>query len=272
MNVALMRSDLRQRARGVALRLLGKGERTLDSRVPVGAIKAMMRANGLALIDGQPSWFYHAYGRCDVLTNFTLDRIVERVPKNTSVLTTGCGTGIMLFWLVDKGFIDVDGFDYLPECVEIANEVKKVGGYESRIWQDDGFAPTIERSYGLITALHWVFSAWGGNYGNTPAEDPKSPAVRERLLNEFLAKYVPHLNPGGLLVVELCDAVADYRAPNDHPVYTEGLDAIYPVRHSPEQVQKCATANGLAVEDKFVSMRSGHQPRVIYWLRKQGSD
>lgn len=274
MKAALLKADARQFVKSVVNRVRGKPSPRLTSRVRPAQIKKMIANTDLAIEDGQVTWFYTAYNRGDddPLTNYTLDWIVGNIDRDARILNTGCGTGIMLFWLIDQGFGQVDGFDVLEDCVIIANRVKEMGGYETLIWRDDGFAPKgIEGKYDLITAMHWVYSAWMGNYGNTAAEKPKSPEMRERLLNSLLSAYVPHLAPGGRFIVELTDAIGDYRVPNDHPYLRDvDLDAIYPVRHSPEQVERVAGQNGLDVEFYYASTSYSHHPRASYILRLQG--
>lgn len=270
-SIALISSDLKHWLKDLVDRARHRAVPVLPSRVPVRRIKRLIAKRGLALINGRPSWFYTAYYRSDPLTHFTLQKIVETLPKSAAILNTGCGTGIMLFWLLDQGFETVEGFDYLPECVAVADEVRTIGGYETRIWKDDGFDPTLTRSYDLITAMHWVFSAWGGNYGNAAAVNPRDPDTRERLLRELLSKYAGHLNPDGRMIIELTDAVADRRAPNDHPYIQDGAQSIYPVRHSPEQVARAAAAVGLEIEHSYLSVSYGHQPRTSYWLRKRAA-
>jgi SAM-dependent methyltransferase len=269
-SLTLVRSDFKYLIKDVVARARGRGGPKLRSRVPVRQIKRLIAEKGLALIDGQPSWFYTAYSRgdSDPLTNYTLDWIKANVAKDSAILNTGCGTGIMLFWLMDQGFNDVDGFDYLNECVEIANQVGDLGSYDARIWRDDGFKPEhLSRSYDVITVMHWLYSAWGGNYGNPAVDDPRSPDVRERLLSDFISNYAKRLNPGGVLILELVDAIADRRVPGDHPYLSHMQDSIYPVRHDPDQVERSATASGLGVERLLTCVSYSHQPRTTYWLR-----
>lgn len=283
-NVSLLKADLimglkellRLAGYSLSYRKLPKEDSeipVLKSRVSISKIKSLIRKRGLALTEsGVPSWFYTAYHRknLDPLTNYTMDFICKEVPKNSNVLITGCGTGIMLFYLMDQGFENVEGFDFLEECVLIANDIVKLGGYNTRIWQDDGFRPALQKKYDLITAVHWVFSAWMGNYGNNAVSlaDAKSSDTRERLLVDFLSKYSPFLNPGGMLIIELTDAVADYRLPLDNGVVSTPLADIYPVRHSPEQVSMCAEKCGLKVITYNMCCSYGHQPRTSYILKK----
>jgi SAM-dependent methyltransferase len=269
----LWKSDLRHLA-GRVLRVLRTGKlpkSRIRSRVPVRKIKKLIRGRGFAVMNGQASWFYTAYqrGDADPLTNLALDFIGENVRKDARILVTGCGTGITLFHLADQGFIDLEGFDFLPECVLVTNEVASLGGYDVEVWQMDGFNPTLTGTYDVITAMHWVFSAWMGNYGNNAValEAARLPEVRERALNDFLSKYAPHLDPGGFLILELTDAVTDYRLPADHPLGLESVD-IYPIRHTPEQVACSAESNGMKIVSKNLCVSYGHHPRTSYILEK----
>lgn len=269
----VLRHDVRRVLRNAVKRAIGhEVERPLPSRVPVRAIRRMIREEGFALMNGEVSWFYTAYdrGTADPLTNYSLDLLVRTVPKNARILVTGCGTGITAAYLADHGFRQVEGSDLLPECIAVANRVAQMGRYDNlRFFVGDGFDPSLDGVYDVITALHWVFSAWMGNYGNTPAdaERARAPEFRERLLVELLSRYVPHLAPGGQLLIELTDAVTDYRLPSDHRM-GEYSRQIYPVRHTPEQVERCAGAVGLAVVDKQLCVSYGHHPRTLYVLRK----
>lgn len=257
---------------GITIQKVTKVETKVSSKVSVRKIKNLIKQKGFAVSDGQASWFYTAYerGDHDPLTNFALDFILNNINKNSNVLITGCGTGIMAFYLADNGFSNVKGFDYLNECVEVANEVSKLGGYDVKFNQDDGFNPNLgNEKYDLITAMHWVFSAWMGNYGNKklPQEKTLSSEFREELLTDFLAKYSKHLTSEGVLILELTDAVVDYRIPTDHYLGDYSKE-IYPIRHTPELVVKCANLVGLKIIHKNLSVSYGHHPRTQYVLQK----
>jgi cyclopropane fatty-acyl-phospholipid synthase-like methyltransferase len=184
-------------------------------------------------------------------------------------LITGCGTGITAFYLADQGFSNITGTDLLPECISIAQEVNRMGEYGAEFLVDDGLAPKISGTYDLITALHWVFSAWMGNYGNDPADAKRAwtDEYREAALTSFLSAYGPHLRPHGVLMIELTDAVTDYRLAEDHFLGAASA-SIYPVRHSPEQVEQCAASQGFELVDKQLCVSFGHHPRTLYTLRK----
>ena len=178
----------------------------------------------------------------------------------------------MLFQPMNQGFKNIEGFDYLNECVLIANDIAKMGGYQTRIWQDDGFCPKLQTKYDLIMAMHWVFSAWMGNYGNNAVslDEAKKAETRERVLVDFFSQYTPYLNPGGMLIIELTDAVADYRLPCDGRVLPISLRDVYPIRQTPEQVIKCGKQCGLDIVEYNMCCSYGNQPRTSYILKKIG--
>lgn len=234
--------------------------------------KEIVLRHKLAVANGVPSWFYTAFerGDHDPLTEFTLHYIDKHISRDARVLNTGCGAGLFAFRLADLGFREVVGVDLLPECIAIAKDIEREAGYTNVSFHvTDGLRPTLEGEFDVITMMHWVFSAWMGNYGNEPvsAAKAKQPAERERLLTELLTQYVRHLRPGGIIVIELTDAVADYRIATDHHLGERSLD-IYPVRHTPEQVRRCAASVGLELIDTKLGVSYGHQPRTTNILRR----
>ena len=160
----------------------------------------------------------------------------------------------MLFWLAQRGFKNIAGFDYLGNVVQSAKEIAELGNITAKLWQADGFDPKLEESYDLILVLHWLYSAWAGNYGNQVRR-----ADRETLLNDFLSQYAPHVKQDGFLMLELIDSISDYLEPP-----TE----IYPVRHSSEEVAKCAANVGFTIERKMFNSKNGYLPRMVYVLKK----
>lgn len=269
--------ELKQAAKSLVKRWIGRPvpESPINCRVSNRQIKKMLLREGLANTRGLPSWFYFGIDRggTDPLTNYALDYIVKNVPREARVLVTGCGTGITAFHFADCGYREIVGIDLLPQAIAVANRVKEMGGYDQTTFlTGDCFEPEIDpadEGFDLITAMHWLFSAWHGNYGNSPVEVERArdPEFREKLLSNLLAKYTSHLNEGGTLILETTDAVTDYRLESDHPLGSESAD-IYPIRHTPEQVRRCAEANGLSIHDQKLCVSYGHHPRTGYFLKK----
>jgi SAM-dependent methyltransferase len=248
------------RKRWVAVKLLGVSTE-FSPDLPRGPVRRILQRHGLGFgPDGKPSWWYASLdlrrNDQDDLTKSILRHILDRVPKDARMLATGCGTGWMIFWLAQKGFRRIEGFDVLPNVVEAAREIAALGKFDVKLWQADGFAPALTESYDLILALYWVYSAWAGNYENRS----RAGEDREKLLTDLLAPYAPRLNSGGLMILELIDASADLLNPPS---------PLYPIRHSPEQVERCAAAHGLTVEQRLFNDTHGHLPRMAYFLRKR---
>jgi hypothetical protein len=89
--IALLKSDAKFLAKDIINRLRGRGGAPrISSRVPTRTIKRMIANSDLALMDGNASWFYTAYSRGDTdqLTNYTLDWVIQNVPKHWAILNT----------------------------------------------------------------------------------------------------------------------------------------------------------------------------------------
>lgn len=209
--------------------------------------------------DGLATWWYSSLdlkrNEEDDLTKAALRYASTTIDHDGRILVTGCGTGWMLIWLAQQGFQNLEGFDYLDNVVKAAEEIAALGRMNAKLWKDDGFDPTLDGQYDLIMVLHWLYSAWMGNYGN----QPRGHDDREALLRSFLAHYSEHVKPNGLVMVELIDSVSDYLEPPTD---------VYPIRHSFEQVERCATALGFIVEKRMFNFRYGRLPRMLYFLRR----
>jgi hypothetical protein len=236
-----------------------RNSREFSVDLPQGPVRSILQRHGIGFAaDGTATWWLASLdlrrNEEDDLTKTALRYVETEIDKDAAILGTGCGTGWMLYWFVQRGFRNVEGFDYLPNVVESAKEIAATANIPARIWQADGFAPRLERNYDVVLVLHWLYSAWMGNYGNQQRQGD-----RESLLWAFLEQYVGHMNPGALMLLELVDAISDHMVPQTK---------IYPVRHSAEQVERCATKLGLKIEAKFFNCKYGHLPRMLYALRK----
>lgn len=234
-------------------------EKEFSPRLPMGRVRGILSQNGLGFDkDGTPTWWYSSLdfrrNEQDDLTKAALKYVEQQVPKDARILGTGCGTGWMLFWLAQRGYTRIDGFDYMDNVVQAAKEIAALGGLQVKLWQADGFRPQLDSNYDLILVLHWLYSAWMGNYGNKPRQED-----RQELLQEFLGEYAPRVEKNGLLLLELIDSISDFREPSSQ---------VYSIRHSSEQVSRCASAVGLRIEKQMFNSNYGHLPRMLYCLRK----
>lgn len=210
--------------------------------------------------DGVPRWWFASFmekrNSVDPLTGNFFKYMINNVSKDSNILITGCGTGWMLIWLAQRGFKKLHGFDYLQQVVDAANSLADLAKIKANIWQDDGFNPSTKlEKYDVIVALHWVYSAWGGNYGNKAVTSNDS----KDLLTRFISNYIPHLSDNGYLCIELIDSMADFTVPTYN---------VYPVRLSIEHVTECAEGLGLSIEKKMFCGKQGRLPRMIYIMKK----
>jgi SAM-dependent methyltransferase len=217
------------------------------------------------------TWFYTAYDRedKDPLTNYLLKTIDKEYKHGGDVLVTGCGTGIMAFHIGDNTKIKVEAFDLLPKVINCANILKNKYFYNNVTFKtNDGFNPKELNTYDAITLVHWVFSAWSGNYGNVVSNDAFTKSVREEKLFSLLNVYTKHLNEGGKIFIEVTDAITDYRNAEDHHL-GEISKTFYPIRHSKENMQYVCDKVGLKIVDMQLCVSYGHHPRTLYVLENE---
>jgi SAM-dependent methyltransferase len=210
--------------------------------------------------NGSNSWFYQsymndrnsAYPTCRWIFEF----VSENIKKDAKIFETGCGTGWFLLWLAEKGFNNLHGADILSECINSAVQFAELKNYKINLWVDDGFNPSqIPEQCDLIMALHWLFSAWGGNYTDKNAGYSDKDSVF--LLNDFISKYAPYVKKDGYIVFELVDTLSDY--------FNRDMKC-YPIRHSNETVMNVINKYGFEIVDKCVSI--GHKLNVSYLCKK----
>ena len=108
-----------------------------------------------------------------------LNYIIKNCSKFSDLLITGCGTGITVFLLAEEGFRKVKGIDILSKCIKVAERIRKEFNYENVEFDcQDCLKSEINEKFDLIMATHWLFSAWGGNYGNNKIKNPYDKNVR----------------------------------------------------------------------------------------------
>lgn len=239
-----------------------QGMQNCEVIIPQSTLRRVLKKHGLYFNNqGIPSDWFATYlnkrNTRDPISNAILRYINSSISKDAKILMTGCGSCGILFWLAQQGFSNVNGIDYVENVVKAANELANAINIKANIWLDDALNPTSKLDkYDVILALNWIFSAWGGDYGNKPCDPKKSL----ELLKEFISNYITHLSKGGFLIIQLIDSIADFKIP---PLN------IFPVRHSSEQVSQCANELGLSIEKKMFCGKYGHQPSMTYIMRKK---
>ncbi len=247
-----------------------RGRREYDYNLPFVKTREIFKKHNLLTNhdvynngDHLLSWWFLAFLRFrnyrELGAREFLRYFCETVDKKSDILVTGCGTCLLMLHLFRKGFANLDGFDYLPQVVQVAKGIDKLAKSDFTLWEDDGFNPLrIKKKYDVVVAVHWVFSAWKGNYFNKIDENKNN----KMLLQEFLLIYAKFLNTGGLLMIELVDSYASQK----RFVFQD----IYPIKHSYPEVEECAREAGYCIEKAHLCTESGWEPRIFYVLRFKG--
>jgi SAM-dependent methyltransferase len=210
--------------------------------------------------DGKMTWYLSSYvhrrNREYGPARVVLEFIETHVPKGARIFETGCGPGWLLFDLARRGYTDLHGSDIVAANIAAGIEIAPLLGAPVELWVDNGFRPTrIPERCDVILAIHWLYSAWHGNYSE--ANEGLKERNHRELLEEFVAPYAPHVAPGGYFVVELADALSNLKVRET---------GTYPVRHSEEEVRRCFGAHGFTVVKRW--LECSHQILSTYVLRK----
>lgn len=259
----------------------------LNQRYSNKYAKKLIVKHGLATQNNGSSitWYYQAYNRANKshLVNYTLSFIKGELLNHVAsgekkaILVTGCGCGITSFHLEDIGF-SVVGWDHNEKCINVANELKNTFKYDSIFRTIDCLNPTeevifdSEGKFDCVTVLYWYFAAFhehNSTWGNSPLKNLRNLEKREQLLINLLKTYSRLLKSGGLLVVDLCDSVADYRSDIDSYL-KDGAPDMYPVRYSPQSVDRCCKETGFEIIDFKFFMSIDPMPMTAYVLKKIG--
>jgi ubiquinone/menaquinone biosynthesis C-methylase UbiE len=83
-----------------------------------------------------------------LLKGLEVELLLERVPKNSSVLDIGCGNGLTLLQLrQEKGCTGV-GIDFSPDMIELAQQTAKEHGFEDELSFCVGNVEALESDLG----------------------------------------------------------------------------------------------------------------------------
>jgi len=224
-------------------------------------VRKVLKKNKILTTDGRCSWWYTAYvgdrNSCDPISHWAMSYTIDNINKDSRIFATGCGTGWFLLFLAEKGYQNLYGSDIMPECINALKEFTQIKQYNIDSWEDNGFNPSrIPEECDVIFVLHWIFSAWMGNYSDK--NNGYSDMDGEYLLDDFIKKYHKSIKKGGVMFLELIDKLSDY--------YNVDVDA-YPIRHTYETVNKVVNKYGFDIIDRCVG--HSHKIRVVYVLKKR---
>jgi glycosyltransferase involved in cell wall biosynthesis/GT2 family glycosyltransferase len=164
--------------------------------------------------------------------------IAEHFATDAPVLSIGCGAAFNLFWLAERGFTSLSGFDIDPKAIAAASEIAREAGLEATLWVDDGLKPERmpERKFAAIEALNWTH------------------LLDDFSLERLLETYLPYLADDGVFIVDTIDAAFDEHP--DSPYCTqdwkkpiaERRPSEYRTRLSEAQVRDMFVAHGFTLE------------------------
>ncbi len=112
--------------------------------------------------------------------------------RGRSLLDYGCGDGLFVEYLRDRGYGPCLGFDpYGPAAADGAAALRREGPFEFILLQD--VLEHVERPEELLAELDRHLAPGGRIFIGTPDADRVDPARPERFLNELHAPYHLHL-------------------------------------------------------------------------------
>ena len=189
---------------------------------------------------GAQQWFVYIFEsrhkRWDVWKpGFWLD---DHLPRDARILETGCGCGMNLIWLGQRGFTELSGYDCDPTAIAAGEDLVREAGLSMSLWVDDGLAPRRmpDEPFDAIIALNWTSLVNGFD------------------LNTFLRHCRENLNRDGVVILDAIDARYnempnnEYQAADWKKPVAERRPSEYKNRYSSAQIVESADAAGLRLE------------------------
>ena len=202
------------------------------------------------------SWHYRSWmlnwGVTLDSRRFILNFISDNFAKDAKILDVACGTGSMCFYLANKGFSNLHGFDYSEELLEIGKDFLKMSSNEQKInfMLDNAFAPSFDVSgFNAAVFLGWVGCAAGFN----TAFDETVPI--HEIVDSLFETYSFSVNTH--IFLDVYDDLSNYQIGKGKPAYrTVKQEDLQPVfaKHGYEIVDKCYDCD--------------YKIKVIYVLKK----
>ncbi len=242
--------------RGWRLRLL--------SLLPGASLKHSYRSLSLEQVQavvarhGVQDWFVYIFRERSTRWDLwePLDWIVRRIKRSARILETGCGIGLNLIWLGERGFEHLWGLDNDPRAIAAGHELSTSAGCNIPLVLGDGFAPgdLVPGPFDLVIALNW-----------TQLNQPFVPS-------DLLRQYHGRLAPGGFMILDVIDRSFD-SVPNNQYLTSdwgkpekERRPSEYKVRFSRAEIQHATQAAGFRIERMIA--RPQIIPKAVYILRR----
>lgn len=182
--------------------------------------------------------------------------IDDHLARDSRILETGCGCGMNLIWLAQRGFRSLHGFDNDPTAVAAGKELSQSAGVHVTYWEDDGLAPTRipDEPFDAVVALNWTSLVEG--FG----------------LDGFLRQYSRRLAPNGVLILDAIDARYnatpnnEYQSADWNKPVEQRRPSEYKNRYSTSEIEDAAAAVGLGVEKRMTAEEV--IPKNVFILRR----
>lgn len=180
------------------------------------------------------------------------------LPKDAKIFEAGCGSGINLLWLGNKGFRNLNGADVSPQAVALARSLASSLHINLNIWQDDSLAPGhIPKKIEGLISLNWLY--------HLPKAD----------LADFLTIYRPFLAPKAKAAFDMVDASYNSRKNNAWHSGDSRLPpeqrrpSEYTLRLSRQEIRSIAEKQGFRIL-KYAKVW-GAVPRTVWLLEYEAS-
>jgi 2-polyprenyl-3-methyl-5-hydroxy-6-metoxy-1,4-benzoquinol methylase len=208
---------------------------------------------------GVQPWFFE--GQKTITRRLHTWRLLNWIRKNISkdekILETGTGIGINLFWLEERGFKNLYGFDLDEKAILTGQAIAREKGFRIDLFIDNGLKPEYANTKGqfdLIFGLNWIF------------------LVEQFDLATYFSWCKTVLKPEGYLIIDTIDRSYDFVPNNQYstndwnkPV-EQRKPSQYVKRYSYEEFTETAEKNGYEIIKHF-DMTYNILPRRLYVLK-----
>jgi glycosyltransferase involved in cell wall biosynthesis len=224
-----------------------------EVNLPVAMVEAALARHGVM------AWFSYAFRqRADRWDCWRpCEWVARHFPKDAPILSLGAGVGYNLLWLAQHGFTDLHGLDINAAVIAAGQDIAREAGLPVHLWADDALKPAQlpAKKFAVIEALVWVCL--------------QDECPLERLLEQ----YLPHLQAGGVFIVDIIDTAYDLLPNNQYHTADWGRPVAqrrpseYKHRFSEAQIRKIFEAKGMTMTE--VIRESIGTPKAVYVASQQ---